>query len=850
LVVLSITVLGVLAMPMPKTGSASPSPSAAPPLLSAQVVVGAFSEASPVPSAFWGVNIAATHRFDSADAAAVSATPATYLRFPGGILGEEYNYTSGMLTGDNGTQTASDTSTAEFVASCELMNCHAILQLPAEIDRPATAAYYAAYVVHTLKFQPTYWEIGNDPSGWDHYNVSWSNWGTEGGGNTTPLPFANLVHAYIAAVLKVDPAGQFLALGAGLGGKNYAKPWVEDLAEVDGTELAGISVHSYIEGGPSSPTDAQLFANLNGFYSLPAQVTADRSYIEEACPSCTNLGIFVSEINAAEDDGYMQLLPSFAGTLYLAAETAQGLALQAANLDWFAYDSHYPGSWSVGTGAWQMQYYLFSDLLTHLKTETLPTTITGDPSLYGVATYDSTGLALLLVNVNTTGSVQLNLTSAQFSATAGLTQYLWVDGTPLPVESQLSAGASIVLPPLSTEVLVGTGAVPTDKFPVEFAESGLPPGATWSVTVNDTVHTTTQSTIGFSKANGTYSFTIQSPLGYVAAPVNGTFTVSGSPVLVPVAFTSTPALDFAVTFTENGLPAGTQWSVAVNGSSIGTTSSTLAFFETNGSYEFSVGNVPGYAPTPASGSIQLQGSAVNVNLTFVPTTSTYVATFSESGLAPGLSWSVSVGGTMASAVSPGPVLITLTNGSHVFTVGQVSGYSASPVQGWVTIQGAGSTVAITYVPVISESPNRILAVEGGVMNSNGSAVPDIGVSLVFRGGASPTEWLNLTTNSSGRFAATGLNLTGNLSTVEVDSSSYQVTLMSLSWPAADAVNVTVFLKTLPSVIPPGPSSPPPVVLVILGLGGVAATLIGAVVRAARQDRKMARYRAYFANPPR
>jgi hypothetical protein len=417
------------------------------------VVVGAFADMSPIPKQFWGVNVAATHQFSTADAAAVAATPVTYVRFPGGSLGEEFNYTSGVITSPNGAQSHAATSIQTFVASCKTFHCQAILQLPAEIDRPATAAYYASYVVNTLGYQPAYWEIGNAPSGWNHFGVPWSNWKNGGGGNTTPLPFANLVHNYITAILAVDPAAKFLALGAGLGGKNYAKAWVEDLAKVDGHLLAGISVHSYILGGPSNPSDSDLFANLNGFYSLPAQIKADRAYIKDACSSCS-LQMFVSEINAAEDSSYVALLPSFAGTLYLAAEATQGLNLQASNLDWFAYNSHFAGSWSQHRLKWQMQYYLFSDIMTQLKSGTLPTTVTGPSTLYAATTYDTSGLALLMVNVATGNSVKVNLASSGFIlGRAGVTEYSWTTSTNQPTKSTVTLSSSITLAPKSMVLL-------------------------------------------------------------------------------------------------------------------------------------------------------------------------------------------------------------------------------------------------------------------------------------------------------------------------------------------------------------------------------------------------------------
>jgi hypothetical protein len=428
--------------------------------VSGKVVVGAFSKAVPISPEFWGVNVVASRPFTSTDAAAVATTPVQYVRFPGGILAEEFNYTSGVVTATDGKQSHAVTSTATFVASCKQIGCKAIMQLPTEINSSSTAAYFAGYVVHTLNFQPAYWDLGDAPSGWTHYGVPWSNWGSQGGGNTTPAPFANEIHAYIQAVLRVDPAAKFLALGAGLAippgltSPDYAKPWVQELAKVDGHELSGISVHSYVLKGPADPTDAELFENLRGNYSLPDQISSDRSYILAACPSCTNLQVFVTEINAAEDDGYATLLTSFAGPLYLAAETTQALALHVTNLDWFCYDCHFPGAWSQGPQKWQRQYFLFSEIMTHLYTQTLPTSMTGPSTLYGMATYDKSGLALLLVNVNTTSDVKLNVEQSGFKMNhPGITAYSWGNGAKKPMKTTITLTGTLDLPPMSLILL-------------------------------------------------------------------------------------------------------------------------------------------------------------------------------------------------------------------------------------------------------------------------------------------------------------------------------------------------------------------------------------------------------------
>jgi peptide/nickel transport system permease protein len=76
------------------------------------------------------------------------------------------------------------------------------------------------------------------------------------------------------------------------------------------------------------------------------------------------------------------------------------------------------------------------------------------------------------------------------------------------------------------------------------------------------------------------------------------------------------------TFTENGLPGGTNWSVTINpntaqAKTVFTTSGSLYFSLASGpSYPFSVGSVTGYHAVPASGSLPIAGAAVTEKIFF------------------------------------------------------------------------------------------------------------------------------------------------------------------------------------------------------------------------------------------
>ena len=117
-----------------------------------------------------------------------------------------------------------------------------------------------------------------------------------------------------------------------------------------------------------------------------------------------------------------------------------------------------------------------------------------------------------------------------------------------------------------------------------------------------------------------------------------------------------------------------------------------------GTYSFSA-SASGYTASPATGTITVSGADVAQLITFtlIPP-STYSVTFAESGLPAGTRWSVTQNGvTMSSAT--GSIVFTEPNGSYAFTVGSVSGYTASPSSGTVAVSGAAVNEAITFTAV-------------------------------------------------------------------------------------------------------------------------------------------------------
>ena len=140
-------------------------------------------------------------------------------------------------------------------------------------------------------------------------------------------------------------------------------------------------------------------------------------------------------------------------------------------------------------------------------------------------------------------------------------------------------------------------------FAVNFQETGLPRGMSWTVTLEGNSTPSGGSTIAFLAANGSHPYTITAIPG-LRTFWSGTVTVHGAPVTVTVAFVPNT---YTVRFEETGLVANTSWSVTLNGSTRTTTASSLTFLESNGTYPYTVDTVLGYSGG-LSGSVGVHGA--------------------------------------------------------------------------------------------------------------------------------------------------------------------------------------------------------------------------------------------------
>ncbi len=151
---------------------------------------------------------------------------------------------------------------------------------------------------------------------------------------------------------------------------------------------------------------------------------------------------------------------------------------------------------------------------------------------------------------------------------------------------------------------------------VNFQKSGLPSGTSWSVSYNGQSYSSTSSEISLNAPNGEYSYSIGSVTGYLPSPSSGSVYTDYSTSTVNIGFT---AVNYQATFTESGLPSGTSWSMAFNGETSSSTTSTISFGTIVGTHSYSIQSPIGYAASPSTGSVNINGQSQSVNVNFKPT---------------------------------------------------------------------------------------------------------------------------------------------------------------------------------------------------------------------------------------
>jgi hypothetical protein len=186
------------------------------------------------------------------------------------------------------------------------------------------------------------------------------------------------------------------------------------------------------------------------------------------------------------------------------------------------------------------------------------------------------------------------------------------------------------------------------------------------------------------------------------------------------------AANYAVNFTETGLPTGTSWSVTLGGITSPTSASKDTFYEPNGLYSYTVGAVSGYTAAPSSGQVTVSGtSPPAIPITFTPT-----LTLNSVALAPSLA-NVTTSGKQSFVATPAcsaacPALVTYVWSLSASTLGSLNITSGKTVT--FTALSAVGTVGI----FVNATLNGTTRGNSGVINvtSSASILTSVAVSPV------------------------------------------------------------------------------------------------------------------------
>jgi hypothetical protein len=240
-------------------------------------------------------------------------------------------------------------------------------------------------------------------------------------------------------------------------------------------------------------------------------------------------------------------------------------------------------------------------------------------------------------------------------------------------------------------------------YPATFNESGLPAGAEWSVNVSGSTPVRSNGTgLSVTAPQGIDRYTVWSADRTYRAP-GGSFTIAANASTAPVVSVDFSRVTFPVSFQEEGLPAGTGWSVGIAGSSVASTNSTLAFAEANGSYAFRVGEVPGWTVASFYGILTVTGGAVLETLHWIEVN--YTVSFEENGLPNGTGWWINVSVVpglyfeeLGSFSQGGTLNLTEPNGTFAFNATDAA-TSYRSQGGSFQVDGLNATVTVLFTEV-------------------------------------------------------------------------------------------------------------------------------------------------------
>ena len=215
------------------------------------------------------------------------------------------------------------------------------------------------------------------------------------------------------------------------------------------------------------------------------------------------------------------------------------------------------------------------------------------------------------------------------------------------------------------------------------------PFSSGSISVNGTEYSFVKHEVNLTLAPGEYNLSIYNgTILYKNLTVNLT---AGEYLPLNV------APKYNVVFTQTGLPAGTAWSVTINGKTESSVTNTIVFVLANDTYTYTV-ETPDkiYKAEHYSGDIVVNGSSYKSIIKFSKVT--YEVKFIEAGLPGGSVWYVN----LSSTVKSGPITgnsfsFALINGTYTYRTSIANEpYEPVPSSSGISVHGGNISTTITF----------------------------------------------------------------------------------------------------------------------------------------------------------
>ena len=358
-----------------------------------------------------------------------NSTPITVIRIGGASDSYDYTTQTNYVPPASGThyvrQVGALVNFTWFKAWCysKTPHCEWLGYLPGEENNTTAAVHTAKYFHNVLDFAPTYWQFGNEPGAWTHFGKNLTTWSTTDLSPTTGPGYATMVHDYIAAISKLFPNDRYIGIEDACA---CNVPLVSDLAQVDGSELAGVAYHNYPWTNGSDVNLAPFMASLESTASVPNSSAKMRTLVGLGCSTCASLPIEIGEYQAGGPaPTHSPFALTYAGAPFLAASIIQAIE---ANVSMFTvYDS----GWLINDTSGQLQpqgllYERILDNMTAGRDYPVAVNAKGIGGVFAMLVRNGTEQSLLLVNTNSTRGLQLTISTTVFPV--GATGSLWYWG--------------------------------------------------------------------------------------------------------------------------------------------------------------------------------------------------------------------------------------------------------------------------------------------------------------------------------------------------------------------------------------------------------------------------------------